>query len=110
MKRTHTFGLTAAALAFTASLIAQTSAPEIAFDANADLLKLPENVGFIGEVAGVATNSRGNIFVYTRTGHPYATLADSRTFYHGGSRLFQFDQTGKFVREIGQDLYGLNAA
>ena len=28
----------------------------------------------------------------------------------GGSRLFQFDQTGKFVRELGQDVYGFNAA
>src|SRR5262249_10524585 len=50
------------------------------------------------------------IFVYTRTGHPYATLGDNRTFSHGGSRLFQFDQTGKFVRELGQDVYGFNAA
>src|SRR4029434_6471542 len=47
---------------------------------------------------------------YTRTGHPYATLGDNRTFMHGGSRLFQFDQTGKFVRELGQDVYGFNAA
>ena len=27
-------------------------------------------------------------------------------FAHGGSRLFQFDRTGKFVREIGKDSYG----
>jgi hypothetical protein len=83
--------------------------PDIAFDTNADFLKTPENV-FVGEVGGVATNSRGQVFVYTRTGHPVATLGDSRTFYHGGSKLFQFDQTGKFVRELGQDVYGFNAA
>ena len=52
----------------------------------------------------------GHIFVYTRTGHAVATLGDERTFYHGGSRLFQFDQTGKFVREIGQGVYGVNFA
>jgi DNA-binding beta-propeller fold protein YncE len=48
--------------------------------------------------------------VYTRTGHPYATLGDNRTFMHGGSRLFQFDPAGRFVRELGQDVYGFNAA
>src|SRR5215813_12974274 len=79
---------------------------EIAFDANADFLQLPS----YGEVAGVATNSRGHVFVYTRTGHGVATLGDERTFYHGGSRLFQFDQTGKFVKEIGQGVYAINFA
>jgi hypothetical protein len=39
-----------------------------------------------------------------------ATLGDERTFYHGGSRLFQFDQTGKFVKEIGQGVYAVNFA
>jgi DNA-binding beta-propeller fold protein YncE len=79
---------------------------EIAFDANADFLQLPS----YGEVAGVATNSRGHIFVYARTGHAAATLGDERTFYHGGSRLFQFDQNGKFVKEIGQGVYAVNYA
>src|SRR5262245_12510507 len=108
MKRTLLFGLAAAAFAMTV-LAAQTTVPEIAFDSNAELLKMPANT-FLGEVAGVATNSRGNIFVYTRTGHPYATLGDSRTFYHAGSRLFEFSSNGSFVRELGQDLYGFNAA
>src|SRR5437773_9712435 len=79
---------------------------ELAYDANAEFLQLPS----YGEVAGVATNSRGNIFVYARTGHGVATLGDERTFYHGGSRLFQFDQGGKFVREIGQGTYAVNFA
>src|SRR5436190_7601825 len=83
-----------------ASLVAQ-SAKEIAYDANPDFLTLPVGANF-GEVAGVATNSKGHVFVYTRTGHPVATLGDERTFYHGGSRLFQFDQSGKYVKEIGQ--------
>ena len=71
--------------------------------------KTPNDI-FVGEVAGVGANSKGQIFVYTRTGHPYATLGDNRTFSRGGSRLFQFDPTGKFVRELGQDVYGFNAA
>ena len=39
--------------------------PEIAFDSVADPLKFPDNI-YMGEVAGVATNSKGDIFVYTR--------------------------------------------
>jgi hypothetical protein len=85
------------------------SVPEISFDANADVLKLPEMMNF-GEVAGVATNSKGHVFVYTRVGPASATLGSSRTFYKAGSKLFEFDQTGKFVREIGQGVYGLNFA
>jgi hypothetical protein len=95
----------AAAFAAGASLFAQ-SAPDLNYDANADFLTLPS----YGEVAGVATNSRGHVFVFARTGHAVATLGDERTFYHGGSRLFQFDQNGKFVKEIGQGVYGINFA
>src|SRR5476649_364804 len=108
MKRSVHVLVAAAALALGASLAAQ-NVPDIAFDANADLLKLPENIHF-GEAAGVATNSKGHIFVYTRTGAAHATLGTSRTFYKAGSRLFEFDQTGKFVREIGVGVYGFNSA
>ncbi len=99
----------AAVLAFGASLAAQTPVADIPFDANADLLKTPLDL-FVGEVGGVGQNSKGQIFVYTRTGHPYATIGDNRTFLRGGSRLLQFDRTGKFERELGQDVYGFNAA
>ena len=92
-----------------AALVAQAPVPEIQFDTNADFLRTPPDT-FVGEVGGVGQNSKGQLFVYTRTGHPYATLGDNRTFYRGGSRLFQFDATGKFVRELGQDVYGFNAA
>jgi hypothetical protein len=92
-----------------ASPIAQGRVPEMVFDTNADLLRTPPDI-HVGEVGGVGANSKGQIFVYTRTGHPFATLGDNRTFYRGGSRLFQFDAAGKFVRELGQDVYGFNAA
>src|SRR6476646_7438245 len=113
MKRTVKALAAAVVLAGGATLLAQTSAPEIPFDSNADLLRTPvEGSGaiFVGEVGGVGQNSKGQIYVYTRTGHPYATLADNRTFERGGSRLLQFDRTGKFERELGQDVYGFNAA
>jgi len=92
-----------------ASLAAQNAVPELAFDTNADLLRTPIEV-YVGEVGGVGANSKGQIFVYTRTGHPYGTIGDNRTFYRNGSRLYLFDPAGKFVREWGQDVYGFNAA
>ncbi len=107
---TRTFTMAGLALVLGgAALVAQAPVAEIAFDTNADFLRTPPDT-FVGEVGGVGQNSKGQLFVYTRTGHPYATLGDNRTFYRGGSRLFQFDATGKFVRELGQDVYGFNAA
>jgi len=64
--------------------------PEIPFDSAPNFLKLPPNL-YLGEGIGVATNSKGHIFVYTRSQE---------------TRLFEFDQTGKYVREIGEGLYG----
>ena len=64
--------------------------PEIPYDSVPNALKLPDNL-YLGEGIGVATNSKGHVFVYTRS---------ART------RLFEFDQNGTFVKEIGQDLYG----
>jgi sugar lactone lactonase YvrE len=64
--------------------------PEIPYDSVPNALKLPDNL-YLGEGIGVATNSKGHVFVYTRS---------ERT------RLFEFDQNGTFLKEIGQDLYG----
>src|SRR5256885_12303658 len=86
-------------------VLAQSDAPEIRFDSVPNALQLPAGL-YLGEVGGVATNSRGDIFVYTRTGHPTITIGSARPFAHGGSRLLQFDPTGKFVREIGKNSYG----
>ena len=97
-----------AAIAAALPAAAQSSAPEIRYDST-DILKLPEGL-YLGEVAGVATNSKGDIFVYTRTGHPTMSMGTSRPFAHGGSRLFQFDKTGKYVREIGKDSYAMEEA
>lgn len=70
------------------------SAPEISFESVPDPLKLPADMN-LGEVAGVAVNSKGHIFVYDRA---------ART------RLLEFDRTGVFIREIGKDLYGFYQA
>jgi hypothetical protein len=64
--------------------------PEIPYDSVPNFFKMPPNIYF-GEGIGVATNSRGHVFVYTRSGE---------------TRLFEFDEKGTFVRELGQGLYG----
>ena len=102
----RTLGTLGAAVTLGTLVFAQSQ--DLNFSA-VDVLKTPKDV-YVGEVAGVGANSKGEIYVYTRTGHPYATLGDNRTFSHGGSRLFIFDRNGTFVREWGQDVYGFNAA
>lgn len=87
-----------------AGLLNAQQGQEIHFNGNINFLKLPPDI-YLGEAAGVATNSKGNIFVYTRTGES-ATMGGSRFFTHGGSRLFEFDPTGKYLREIGTGVYG----
>ena len=103
MKRTLQISLAAALLAGV-SLSAQLVVPELTYEAAVEPLRLPANLNF-GEVAGVATNSKGDVFVYTRTGHPTLSLGTARPFAHGGSRMFRFDKTGKYVGEIGQGVY-----
>jgi outer membrane protein assembly factor BamB len=84
-------------------LHSQAGVPEIPFDANIAPLALPVGTHF-GEVVGIAMNSRRHVFVFTRTG--------VRSTVHGASasQLFEFDATGKYVREIGKDLYGFSFA
>src|SRR5580658_3608993 len=107
MKTFSTLILSAAALTMglAGSLCAQSVA-DITYDSAANFLKVPDHI-YLGEVAGAAYNSKGHVFVYTRTGNAYATIGTSRTFTHGGGRIFEFDQTGRYVKEIGQGLYGI---
>lgn len=104
MKLALALALFAAAVLAPKGMSAQSAAPTMNFD-SVNPLTLPDDIYF-GEIGGVATNSRGDLFVYTRTSHPTMSLASARPFVHGGSRLFQFDRTGKFTREIGQGVYG----
>ena len=80
------------------SAFAQQAVPIIAFDSVPNLLKLPNNMYF-GEVSGVSLNSKGHIFVLSRgntSGPAYAAAA---------TQLLEFDGQGKFLREIGKNLY-----
>jgi len=79
-------------------VMAQQSVPEIPFESILDPLRLPPDLYF-GEVTGVAVNSKGHVFVLSRgntTGPAYAAAA---------AQLLEFGPDGKFVREIGKNLY-----
>ena len=87
-----------------APVLAQDSVPAIALTATTPL-QLPADI-YLGEVAGVATNSKGEVFVHTRTGTATADMGGARAFAHGGTRLFKFNAAGKYVGEIGKGVYG----
>jgi hypothetical protein len=86
------------------SLSAQTSAvTEIAYRSVPDFLHLPSDIYF-GEVTGVAVNSKGQVFVFSRgntTGPAYGAAA---------AQLLEFDRDGKLLREIGHNLYAWSYA
>jgi DNA-binding beta-propeller fold protein YncE len=76
----------------------QSSAPEIKFRSVPDFLKLPANM-YLGEVTGVAVNSKGNIFILSRgntTGPAFGAAA---------AQLLEFGPDGHYIREIGHNLY-----
>ena len=90
-------------LGFATVVAAQSTVPEIPFDSVPDFFKLPDNMYF-GEVAGIAVNSKQHIFVLSRgntSGPAYAAAA---------AQLLEFDPSGKFLREIGRNLYGWSYA
>jgi DNA-binding beta-propeller fold protein YncE len=87
-----------------ATSFAQQAPPEIPFDSVPNFFKLTPDLNF-GEGAGVALNSKGHIFVFTRSnsalGPAYAATA---------SQLLEFGPDGKFIREIGKGLYAWSFA
>jgi 6-bladed beta-propeller len=105
MRRFSKFVIAAGIVFFASPLFAQVSVKEIPFDSAPNLLKLPDNV-VMGEAVGVATNSKGHIFVYTRDGLLAYTVGSSRQFGRGAAaRLYEFDEKGNFMREIGKGTY-----
>lgn len=86
-----------------APVFAQPAVPEIPFDSTPDFFKLPADMNF-GEASGVAVNSKGHVFVFSRggtTGPAYAAAA---------AQLLEFGPDGKFLREIGRNLYAWSYA
>src|SRR3984893_8246961 len=99
MKRFLASACTAAVLLAAGPASAQqkatiTGVMDIPFTPVANFLKLPAGE-YLGESVAVATNSKGNIFVYHR---------------RDTTRLFKFDRSGNFVKEIGKGYYGFEFA
>jgi DNA-binding beta-propeller fold protein YncE len=100
--------LLALVLMLAGSAVAQEGAtpaavPQIPFRSVPDFLKLPPDI-YLGECAGVAVNSKGHIFVFTRgnsTGPAYGATA---------AQLLEFGPDGKYIREIGHNLYAWSFA
>jgi hypothetical protein len=80
----------------------EQSVPQIPFDAVA-LPLMPEG-HTIGETEGVALNSKKHLFVYTRSGNAGPARGAQ------AAELFEFDQTGKYIKEWGQNAYGFSFA
>ena len=98
-----TYSRVAAMLLFAGSVLAGplvAQQREISFESAGDFLSLPADTHF-GEVAGVATTSKGTLLVYYQSGGPNSTIGASRVYINGGPRLLEFDRSGKFLREIG---------
>jgi hypothetical protein len=84
---------------FAGPSFAQPSVPEIPFDSVPDYFKYPAEMN-LGELSGVAVNSKGHVFMVSRSnisGPAFGALA---------TQLLEFDEHGKYIREIGKGLYG----
>ena len=77
--------------------------PQLPYESVPDPLRLPPDL-YLGEVSGVALNSKGHIFVLHRgntTGPAYGAAA---------AQLLEFDAVGNYLREIGHNLYAWSFA
>jgi len=86
--------------AFTAM---QAPVPEIPFDSVPNFFKLPPDL-HLGEASGVAVNSKGHIFIFNRgntAGPAYGATA---------AQVLEFAADGKYIREIGHNLYAWSFA
>jgi DNA-binding beta-propeller fold protein YncE len=79
-------GLLSAAVVFPCR--AEEPIPKLNYEAVPDFFQLPQGEHFV-EVAGVAVNSKGHIYVFHRGKHP----------------LMEFDASGKYLRSIADDLF-----
>ena len=75
--------------------LASPKAPQIPWRSEPNFLKLPAGM-HLGETMGIARNSKGQMYVFTRLGD--------------GSHLYQFDQNGAYMREIGRNSYAFAMA
>ena len=99
MQRRLTYCLLAALVLGSGAIAAQTKATAtnvatIPHEAVPNFFKNPPGI-YTGENMGIATNSKGNIYIYHRANE---------------TRLFEYTPQGSFVREIGRGNYGFSFA
>src|ERR1700747_391204 len=83
---------------------AQQNVPDLPFDSVSDFFKLPPGMNF-GEVSGVAVDSKGNIYAFTRS-----NTATGPAYGPAAAPLLEFGPKGEFIREIGKGLYAWSEA
>ena len=86
-------------LALAGTPVLAQEVPQIPYESVPNLLKMPTDM-HLGEVTGVAVNSKGHIFVYHRGGS-----SQGPAYGNTASQLLEFGPDGKFIREIGKNLY-----
>ena len=96
LKRYLTSAVVAGLILCAGQSSAQQAATAVATAANLNYQAVPNFFksppgDYMGETQGVATNSKGDIFVFFRGEH---------------TRLWEFDPSGNFIREIGKNYYG----
>ena len=84
---------------------AQQSAPRIPFDSIPDYLKYSPQMN-LGEVLSVAVNSKGHVVVLNHPG----SGTSGPLYGNASTQLLEFDENGKYLREIGHGVYGLGYA
>jgi hypothetical protein len=100
----------AATFVLTTSLMAQTpaknsaaenqKAPTVPFDVEMFGKRAPGQN--FGEVLGIAVNSKGDVAVLNHPG----TATSGPLYGNATTELWEFDQNGNFLREIGRGVYG----
>jgi sugar lactone lactonase YvrE len=88
-----------------APLFAQQNAPKIPFESVPEPLKYSAQMN-LGEVLSVAVNSKGHVLVVNHPG----SGTTGPLYGNASTQLLEFDETGKFVREVGHGVYGLGYA
>src|SRR5579863_7720580 len=80
----------------------EAATPQLQFTEEVLPLTIPDHT--IGETEGVSMNSKGHLFVYSRTGKGGSSRGGT------AAELFEFDQNNKFVKMWGPDNYAASFA
>jgi NHL repeat len=83
-------------------LALEAATPKLQFTEEVLPLTIPDHT--IGETEGVSMNSKGHLFVYSRTGKGGSARGGT------AAELFEFDQNNKFVKMWGPDNYAASFA